>query len=39
MGSHDAIGGGLEVILWSGGKKLVLEMPLYDISVVDGVLV
>lgn len=34
---HDAIGGGLEVILWSGGKKLVLEMPLYNIAVVGGV--
>lgn len=35
---HAGIGGGLELILWSGGKKLVLEMPLYNITVVGGVL-
>lgn len=29
---HAGIGGGLELILWSGGKKLVLEMPLYNIT-------
>lgn len=35
---HAGIGDGLELILWSGGKKLVLEMPLYNITVMGGVL-